>query len=1154
MFEKVALVTTAKEAWEILQSSFQGVEKVKKIRLQTLRGDFEALHMKESESISDYFSRMLATVNQLKRYGEKVEDVRVVEKILRSLQPKFDYIVVAIEESKDLETMSIEQLMGSLQAHEERFKKKEEKPLEQALQAKVSFKEKNNVQERNQKGRGRGHGRGRGRGGRGRGGYHFENNNEGRGQQSSRGRGRGRENYARPNEKRYDKSNVECYNCHKFGHFASECRNTNVIEENANLLEYKEEGEEPTLLLAFKGDEKEVIKSSWYLDNGASNHMCGDKSKFLEIDEKVSGFVTFGDSSKIPIKGKGTILISLKDGGHKLIYDVYYVPKLKSNILSFGQLLEKSYEIHMKDKNLWLRDQDANLIAKVSMTRNMMFILNLQNDGAKCLKMCAKDSTWRWHMRLGHLNFGGLKNLGEKKMVFGLPFIDHPNQLCEACLLGKHARKSFPKEATRATEPLQLIHTDVCGPIKPCSFEAVSCAVYLSNRCPTKGVENQTPLEAWSGKKPNVSHLQIFGSIAYAHVPDQERSKLDDRSVKYVFIGYDSNSKGYKLYNPRNGKIIVSRDVEFNEDETWDWDVQEEENYNFFPYFEEEQDIEAPLEAITLPSSPTPSSEKSSSEGSLKTKSLLDLYENTEVIEDVNLFCLVADSEPLFFEEAENDKKWRQAMDEEIIAIEKNDTWELANLPKDHKAIGVKWVYKVKKNAKGEVEKYKARLVAKGYAQKQGIDYEEVFAPVARLETIRLLISFAAHKHWKIYQLDVKSAFLHGFLEEEVYVDQPKGYVIEGQEDKVLKLKKVLYGLKQAPRAWNNRIDKYFQENGFIRCPHEYALYVKAHENSNVLFVCFYVDDLIFTGNNPIMFEDFKKAMICEFEMTDMGLMSYYLGFEVKQNDGGIFISQEGYAKDVLKKFQMLDSNSVNTPIECGVKLSKHDVGEKVDPTLFRSLVGSLRYLTCTRPDILYAVGVVSRYMESPTSTHMKTAKRILRYLRGTLDYGLFYSSSHIIDLVGYCDSDFAGDLDDRKSTTGFVFFMRNNAISWVSKKQPIVTLSTCEAEYVAATSCTCHAIWLRRLLKELQEPQKEATQIFVDNKSALALAKNPVFHDRSKHIDTRYHFIRECIAKKEVEVKFVKSLDQVADIFTKPLKFEVFQGLRELLGVRKEN
>ena len=249
----------------------------------------------------------------------------------------------------------------------------------------------------------------------------------------------------------------------------------------------------------------------------------------------------------------------------------------------------------------------------------------------------------------------------------------------------------------------------------------------------------------------------------------------------------------------------------------------------------------------------------------------------------------------------------------------------------------------------------------------------------------------------------------------------------------------------------------------------------------------------------------------------------------------------------------MFDCNPVNIPMEYGLRLSKFDEGEKEDPTLFKSLVGSLRYLTCTRPDILFVVGIVSRFMETPTSTHMKIAKRILRYLKGTIDFGLFYSSSNDFKLVGFCDSDFAGDIDDRKSTTDFVFFMGNCTITWSFKKQSIVTLSTCESEYTAATSCTCHAIWLRRLLKELHLPQDEATKICIDNKSAQALAKNLVFHDRSKHIDTRYHFIRDCISKKEVKLEYVKTQDQIADIFTKPLKFEVFRRLRDSLGVKKK-
>ncbi|RDX94898.1 hypothetical protein CR513_22662, partial [Mucuna pruriens] len=399
---------------------------------------------------------------------------------------------------------------------------------------------------------------------------------------------------------------------------------------------------------------------------------------------------------------------------------------------------------------------------------------------------------------------------------------------------------------------------------------------------------------------------------------------------------------------------------------------------------------------------------------------------------------------------------------------------------------------------------------------------------------------------WRIFQLDVKSAFLNDYLEKNVYVEQAMSFFfIKGQEEKLLKLKKTLYGLKQAPRAWNRCIDKYFQDNGFVRCQHEYALYVKKFNNSEILLVCLYVDDIIFIENNQNLFEDFNKVMSCEFEMTDIRLMSYYLGLEVKQMNNDIFVSQESYAK-VLEKFKMFDCNPVNTPMEGSLKLSRFDSGEKEDPTLFKSLVGSLRYLTSTRPDIMYAVGVVCYFMESPTSTHMKTSKRILHYLKDTLDFDLFYSSSKEFKLMGICDSDFVGDVNDRKGTTSFVVVL----LLGTQKSKPLLH-STCEAEYVVATSCTCQAIWLRRLLKEFNNNQEESTKIHIDNKSTQVLAKNLVFHERSTHRDTRYHFIKECIVKKEVELVHVKTQDQVANIFIKSPKFEDFRRLRARLGIQ---
>jgi Reverse transcriptase (RNA-dependent DNA polymerase) len=298
--------------------------------------------------------------------------------------------------------------------------------------------------------------------------------------------------------------------------------------------------------------------------------------------------------------------------------------------------------------------------------------------------------------------------------------------------------------------------------------------------------------------------------------------------------------------------------------------------------------------------------------------------------------------------------------------------------------------------------------------------------------------------------MDVKSAFLNGVLEEDVYIEQPLGYMKVGEEKKVLKLKKALYGLKQAPRTWNTRIDTYFKENGFKQRPYEHALYAKKN-GGNVLFFALYVDDLIFMGNNDEMIEEFKGIMTREFEMTDLGLKKFFLSLEVRQVET-VFLYHRRHAKEILKKYKMANCNPVSTPMEPDAKLSKFDGGEHVDASRYQSLVGSLRYLTCTRPDLSLSVGIISRFMEKSVYSHWKALKRILQYIQGTVSLGLFYSKAEDYKLVGYSDSDWCRDIDNRKSTLGYVFFMGDTVFTWLSKKQPIVTLSTCETEYVAAS------------------------------------------------------------------------------------------------------
>eukprot|EP00253_Pinus_taeda_P005715 PITA_05715 len=372
---------------------------------------------------------------------------------------------------------------------------------------------------------------------------------------------------------------------------------------------------------------------------------------------------------------------------------------------------------------------------------------------------------------------------------------------------------------------------------------------------------------------------------------------------------------------------------------------------------------------------------------------------------------------------------------------------------------------------------------------------------------MRAVLPIAAQNKWKVYQMDVKSAFVNGVLMEEVYIEQPLGYEKKGEEQKVCKLKKALYGLKQAPRAWYSRIDSYLLENGFDKCDGEPIVYIK-EKYGKLLIVVLYVDDVIFTGNDDYLIENFKAVMKEEFEMTDMGLLRYFLGIEVDQNENGIFISQARYVNEVLGIFNMQECKVAITPTVMGLKLSKEDNNKEFNPSLYKSIVGSLMYLTATRPDIMFVVSLISRFMERPKEAHWQVAKRILRYVKG--------------------------------------------AISWASKKQSIVALSTPEAEYVAATVAACQAVWMRRMLRSLGQEQAKATMIFCDNSSAIALSKNSVFHKRTKRIDTRFHYIRELVSNGEISLEHCRSQEQVANILTKPLDQKIFEFLRKCLGMNE--
>ncbi|GJQ95686.1 retrovirus-related pol polyprotein from transposon TNT 1-94 [Tanacetum coccineum] len=718
--------------------------------------------------------------------------------------------------------------------------------------------------------------------------------------------------------------------------------------------------------------------------------------------------------------------------------------------------------------------------------------------------------------------------------------------------------------------------------------EAIATACFTHNRSLIHTQHNKTPYELAHDKKPDLTFLRVFGALCYPINDSEDLGKFQAKADIGIFVGYAPSRKGYRIYNKRTRRLMETIHVTFDEMH------QTMAPIRMIPTAVNAQIVPPGTSLSTTIAQDAPSTSASSStsdmhhpvrhQGIAEEPTLEDSPITHDVLHpsfnpvtgepcsaqsssgNVNLtepnqkqlasdtlWCYfhteLSKVEPKNFKIAVIEDCWFQAMQDEIHEFDRLEVWELVPRPIYVMVIALKWIYKVKLDEYGDVLKNKARLVAKGYRQEEGIDFEESFAPVARIEAIRIFIANAATKNMIIYQMDVKTAFLNGDLQEEVFVSQPEGFEDQDNPTHVYRLKKALYGLKQAPRAWYDTLSKFLLANNFFKDVVDPMLFTRK-SGKHILLVQIYVDDIIFASTDHNACNIFSKEMSSKFQMSMMGQMSFFLGLQVSQSPGGIFINQAKYALETLKKYGMDLSDPVDTPMVDRLKLDEDLMGIPVDQTRFRGMVGSLMYLTASRPDLVFAVCMCARYQAKPTKKHFEAIKRVFRYLKGTINMGLWYPKDNAMSLTAYADADHAGCQDSRRSTSGSAQFLGDRLVSWSSKKQRSTAISTTEAEYIAMSGCCAQILWMRSQLKDYGFDFNKIP-LYCDNKSAIALCCNNVQHSRSKHIDIRHHFIREQVENRVVELYFVETNYQLADILTKALPRERFEFLLPRLGMK---
>ena len=1299
----ISSVTDPLAAWRTLQKQFEFVSVTQIVRLNR---KFYAATMKEGADLQEHLTYMTSLAEQLREMKEEISSKKFATVVLGSLPESYDNFLTSLN-ARNADDLDWENVKGLLiEEFLKRAEKSEKQEADNALYVKRESFDRGRYQAR-----------------------------------GGTGRGRGSRFWKKDTPPRHDDhgnlKGVTCFKCKRDGHMVKNCPLNNKPDnkpntgrrESSNMAEL--EGVALISSTMNRSDE-------WFIDSAATKHMTNDRSMledFIEYQQPKN--IYLGDSTVIHALGEGKVRLPTVNSSHDVVLDLHkvlFVPKLTKNLLSVPAMALMGAEIRFdKDKCLILKDSKEFVIGhllsdKLYTVNTIEYAQVSKTDSARSLEV--------WHCRLGHLNYTYVNQLVKKEMVDGLncDVETQPQKECEACVLGKMQKKSFPKQSQhRATRPYEIVHSDVCGPMQveskggskymltftddysryttvyflksksevlskfqefvnsvekhtghqitklnilaeddvkvlrsdnggeytsnnfakfcgekgisheftvpycpqqngvaermnrtivegarsmlfqaslPLEFwaEACSTAVYLHNRSPTTALKDETPFERLFGRRPDISHLRTFGCVSYVHIPDGQRRKLDAKARKSVFVGYPPGVKGYKLYDLEKKKFVVSRDVQFFEqnfdhfDKIKSKDAVQADIRSVFPDAEQggesvaqhplheepavPEDVEPPAqkneepavpenvepavpqigEPVGVPNEEAPVQRTYEDVFMEEVRNLPPVRERRMPSRFCDEDCLLVDleiDEPKTVQEALNGEQsvqWREAMESEYSSLLKNDTWNLVPPPEGKNIVGSRWILKVKRDQDGGVDRFKARLVAQGYSQVKGVDYDEVFSPVARYTSVRSLLALANAHDLEIHQMDVKTAFLNGSLDCEIYMSQPEGFVDPDRPNHVCKLKKSIYGLKQSARCWNITLDEYLKSVGYRKSNADECIYVKSvkEPNGHISFVILgvYVDDIIPVSNSPALLKA-EKAALCErFEMTDLGEIHYLLGMSIKRDRESrtLTISQPNYLDKVLKKFGMENCKPVSTPLEPGRKfqqLSSSD--EPFDVQTYQQAIGCLTYIsTATRPDIAAAVGALSQYMSKPSKDHWMGVKRILRYLKGTLKYGLQFSAQEEKpELFGYTDADWAGDVDTRRSTSGYVFQIGSGTVSWSSRKQQTVAKSSTEAEYVALSSATQEAVWLRRLMKDLGRQMDAPTTIYEDNQGAIELAKNAKFHNRTKHIDICHHFVRERVVSNEIRVIYCPTEDMIADIMTKGLAKLTFEKLRDLLAVR---